>query len=198
MSGDGTTVRKTDHYGYDCGTYTPVTVRDKDTGKQFVINFKNARITGNEASWTIKDGVLCDKDGKPIKDNIMEVTKYQAAIIKAADYDGDGFLDDDDYSGGAFGSCVSDELQKAESAYRVSRSPHGYTYDKDGRTVPMIEDDAEASNGFFTAHVENASGDKGRLIIDIRTEEDLQREAQRKAEAEALFRKEEKPWWKFW
>lgn len=172
MSGDGTTVRKIDHYGYDCGTYTPVTVRDKNSGNQFVINFKNARITGNETSWTIKDGVLCDKDGKPIQDNVMEVTRYQAAIIKAADYDGDGFIDSDDYTGVLFADEVTEELKKAKSEYKVPMYTYGYTY-KDGKDVPLQVPDAEASNGFFSAFVENSKGEKGKLVIDIRTPEDL-------------------------
>ncbi len=196
MSGDGT-VRKVNHCGYDYGTYTPITVRDKDSGKSFVINFKNSTVTGNEASWTIKDGVLCDKNGKSIKDNVMEVTRYQAAIIKAADHDGDTFIDGDDYTGSLFGEQVTEELQKAKSEYKVPMYTYGYTIEN-GEYVPLQTPDAEASNGFFEAYVENSKGDKGRLIIDIRTEEDLQYEAQRKAEAEALLNKANKPKWKFW
>jgi len=198
MSGDGGTVKKTNHLGFDYGSYTPIKVKDKDSGKQFTINFKNAKVTGNEASWTIKDGVLCDKNGKPIKDNVMEVTRYQAAIIKAADSDGDSFIDEDDYTGGGFAYDITEELQEAKSEFKVPEYTYGYTYGKDGELVPLKTYDAEASNGRFTAFVENSKGEKGKLIIDIRTEEDLQREAQRKAEQQKSIEDANKPWWKFW
>lgn len=202
MPGDGTVVKQT-RFG-DIGGYTPVTVKNKDTQETFVINFKNAKVTGNEAEWTIRDGKVYDKNGKTIEDNVMEVTRYQAALIKAAargdDFKGEhNFLDRDDLNGATYEEVAKEELQKAKSEYKLDEMEIGYFPDKNGKFVPEIVPAADATEaGIIFANVINDEGEKGRLRIDIRTDEELAEEQRLKEEAAEYFEKQSKPWWKFW
>ena len=202
MPGDGTVVKQT-RFG-DIGGYTPVTVKNKDTQETFVINFKNAKVTGNEAEWTIRDGKVYDKNGKTIEDNVMEVTRYQAALIKAAargdDFKGEhNFLDRDDLNGATYAEVAKEELQKAKSEYKLDEMEIGYFPDKNGKFVPEIVSAADATEaGIIFANVINDEGEKGRLRIDIRTDEELAEEQRLKEEAAEYFEKQSKPWWKFW
>lgn len=201
MANDGT-VSKITPYGNVDG-YTPVKVKDKDSGKSFVINFKNARITGNESSWTIKDGKVYDKDGKTIEDNTLEVTRYQAALIEAAagnDYRGDkNYLDEEDLNGAGYADTAKEALQKAKSEYKLDQWTAGYVPGQEGHPVPDIVPAADATEGgVIIADVINDKGDKGQLTIDIRTDEQLAEEQRLKEEAQKYFEKANKPWWKFW
>lgn len=202
MPGDGTVVKQT-RFG-DIGGYTPVTVKNKDTQETFVINFKNAKVTGNEAEWTIRDGKVYDKNGKTIEDNVMEVTRYQAALIKAAargdDFKGEhNFLDRDDLNGATYAEVAKEELQKAKSEYKLDEMEIGYFPDENGKFVPEIVPAADATEaGIIFANVINDEGEKGRLRIDIRTDEELAEEQRLKEEAAEYFEKQSKPWWKFW
>ncbi len=166
--------------------YTKVTVRDKDSGKSFVIDFKNAKVEGNTENWKIENGVVYDKDGKPVDGNVLNVTKYQAALIKAAaegDDRGEGHrLDSNDLVGGLYGENAEAELQKVGSEYHIAKD----TYN-DPPTPWGVADAFE--HGVIFAEVENAKGEKGGLQItfadaDLRTSPPPQ--------------KEEKSWWEFW
>lgn len=201
MPDNGTVVKHT-RFG-DVGGYTPVTVKNKDSGEAFVINFKNAKVKGNEAEWTIKDGKVYDKNGKTIDDNILEVTRYQAALIKAAaegGYDGyDNYLDEIDLNGAGYAEYAKKALQDAKSEYKLDEMNTGYIPDDKGNFVPDMVPAADATEGgVIFAEVVNGKGDKGKLTIDIRTEEQLADEQRRKEEAAKLFEKDNKPWWKFW
>ena len=201
MANDGT-ISKVTPYGNVDG-YTPVKVKDKDSGKSFVINFKNARITGNESSWTIKDGKVYDKDGKTIEDNTLEVTRYQAALIEAAaknDCSGyKNYLDEEDLNGAGYADTAKEALQKSKSGYKLDQWTAGYMLDREGHHIPNTVPAADATEGgIIAAEVVNAKGHKGRLIIDIRTDEQLAAEERYKKEAEKYFEKANKPWWKFW
>lgn len=186
---DGKTVVKHTRFG-DIGGYTPVKVKNKDTQEIFVINFKNAKITGNEAEWTIKDGKVYDKNGKTIEDNILEVTRYQAALIKAAakgdEFKGEhDFLDEEDLNGATYAEYAAKELQNAQSEYRLDKMNIGYTR-KDGKTIPETVPAADATEGgIIFADVINDKGEKGRLRIDFNNEEQIVKE-------------KPDPWWKFW
>ena len=61
------TINEVNGAGQPQNGYTKVKVTDKDSGKSFVIDFKNAKVKGNEAEWTIKDGKVFDKAGKEVK-----------------------------------------------------------------------------------------------------------------------------------
>ena len=202
MPGDGTVVKQT-RFG-DIGGYTPVTVKNKDTKETFVINFTNAKVKGNEAEWTIKDGKVYDKDGKTIEDNVMEVTRYQAALIKAAargdDYKGEhNFLDREDLNGAIYADVAKEELQKAKSEYRLNDMETGYVPGDNGGFVPRIVPAADATEGgVIFAEVVNKDGETGGLTIDIRTPEQLADEQRRAEEAAEHFDRANKPWWKFW
>lgn len=143
-------------------SYTRVRVTDKDSKKSFVIDFANSKIKGNVAEWTIKDGKVYDKNGKTVKDNEIEVTKYQAALIKAAaEGDGNGKrLDSNDLVGAIYGEAAEAELQKAKSEYHVAKD----TYNN----PPALFGVADAmEHGVIFAEVENAKGDKGHLKIQL-------------------------------
>lgn len=162
--------------------YTKVTVKDKDSGQSFVIDFKNAKIKGNEAEWTVKDGKVYGKDGKEIQGNELEVTKYQAALIKAAaGGDGDGKrLDTKDLVGGMYGELAEEELQKAKSEYHVAKE----TYNNPSTSMGYDADALE--HGKIYANVENAKGEKGHLEIQFMNDEQAQAKTQEKA------------WYEFW
>ena len=49
------TINEVNGAGQPQNGYTKVTVKDKDSGESFVIDFRNARVKGNVAEWTIKD-----------------------------------------------------------------------------------------------------------------------------------------------
>ncbi len=139
--------------------YTSVKVKDKDSGKSFVINFTNSKVKGNKAEWTIKDGKVYDKDGKTLKENEIEVTRYQAALIKAAaEGDGNGqYLDSNDLIGAGFAENADKELQNVKSEYHVA---------KDDYNNPAPFGDADAlEHGIIYANVENAQGERGHLDI---------------------------------
>lgn len=162
--------------------YTKVTVKDKDSGKSFVIDFTNAKVKGNEAEWTIKDGKVYDKNGKEVTGNELEVTKYQAALIKAAaEGDGNGKrLDSNDLIGGLYGENAEKELQNAQSEYHISRDT--------GNIPPAPFGDADAmEHGVIYANVENAKGEKGRLNIEFLNENSAPQAKQ-----------EDKEWYEFW
>lgn len=201
MANDGT-VSKITPYGNVDG-YTPVNIKDKDSGKSFIINFKNARVKGNEAEWTIKDGKVYDKDGKTIEDNTLEVTRYQAALIEAAagnDYRGDkNYLDEEDLNGAGYADTAKKALKESKSGYKLDQWIAGYVPDSDNHPKPDIVPAADATEvGVITAEVINDKGNKGRLIIDIRTDEQLEEERRHKEEAQKYFERANKPWWKFW
>ncbi len=175
------TINEVNGAGQPQNGYTKVKVTDKDSGKSFVIDFKNAKVKGNEAEWTIKDGKVFDKAGKEVKDNELEVTRYQAALIKAAaEGDGDGKkLDSNDLVGGLYGEKAEAELQKANSEYHIAKDKANYP--------PAPHGDADAlEHGKIYANVENAKGEKGHLEIQFLNEE------------KAPAKQEEKAWYEFW
>ncbi len=161
--------------------YTKVKVTDKDSGKSFVIDFKNAKVKGNEAEWTIKDGKVLDKNGKEVKDNELEVTRYQAALIKAAaDGDGNGKkLDSNDLVGSLYGKNAEAELQNAKSEFHVAK-------DKINDPPAQFGDADALEHGKIYANVENAKGEKGHLEIQF-----LDDQAQ-------TAQKNDKAWYEFW
>ena len=175
-------------------SYAPITVENKSNGERITINFRNeTKITGNKSQWQIRDGKLCDKDGKPLEEQVLRLNSYQVAIIKGADRNDDGRINENDYTFGAFGSYVDDKLEEMGSEYIVEK------HDNRG-------DNAEASGGRFTAYVafkNTPNEQEGGLDIDIRS--DAQR-AQDKAEYEAKraqfeaemaeYKESLKPWWK--
>ncbi len=175
------------------GDYTSVTVKNKNSGETFVIQFKDARIKGNEAEWTIKDGKVYDKYGKTIEDNILEVTRYQAALIKAAaKADGnEHVLDQWDLNGGIYADFAKKELQNAQSEYKLDT----ITINGGKETIPAAD---ATEGGVIWADVINDKEETGSITIDIRTEEQLAEEQRRKEEAEKYFEQQRKPWWKFW
>ena len=146
--------------------YTSVKVKDKDSGKSFVINFTNSKVKGNKAEWTIKDGKVFDKDGKTLKENEIEVTRYQAALIKAAaEGDGNGkYLDSNDLIGAGFAENAEIALENAQSEYHVA---------KDEYNNPAPFGDADAlEHGIIYANVENAKGERGHLEINFLNEKE--------------------------
>lgn len=185
MDFSGKTVQQTDHIGYT-RSYTPVKVKDKDSGENFIINFTNCKVQGNEASWTIKDGKVVDKNGKTVEDMTIEVTRYQAALIKAAasgdDYGDDAYLDDRDLIGAAYADNAKEALQEAKSEYKLVED----TVNNYGDGYTRYSADALEYGEIF-ADVENAKGDKGKLNIILEPEYQPP-----KIEIES------KPWWKFW
>lgn len=154
------TINEVNGAGQPQNGYTKVKVKDKDSGKSFVIDFKNAFVKGNQAEWTIKDGKVFDKDGKEVKNNELEVTRYQAALIKAAaEGDENGKkLDTNDLVGGLYGEKADAELKKANSEYRVAKD----NYNNPG--APWGDADA-LEHGLIYANVENPKGQKGHLEI---------------------------------
>ncbi len=153
--------------GQSANNFTSVRVKDKDTGKAFVIDFKNAFIKGNESEWTVKDGKVYGKDGKEIKNNELEVTKYQAALIKAAaGGDGNGKrLDTNDLVGGLYGEMAEAELQKSKSEYHVAKDTYNVPSSSMGYDADALE------HGIIYANVENAKGNKGHLEIRFMKDE---------------------------
>ena len=142
--------------------YTPVTVKDKNSGKKIVINFANAKVKGNVAEWTIKDGVVYDKKGNIVPNNELQVTKYQAALLKAAaEGDGNGkHLDTNDLVGGLYGENAEKALQEAKSEYHIAKDRYN--------NPPMPFGDADAlEHGKIYANVENKAGQKGHLEINF-------------------------------
>lgn len=137
-------------------SYTPVKVKDKDTGETFVIQMVNSKIKGNKAEWTVKDGKVYDANGKTIQDNILEVTKYQAQIIKAAAAAGDTSspekLNTYDIIGAGFADNAEKALQAAKSDYHIT-----------------FADAFEG--GQFYADVKNKQGNKGHLEITFLKDE---------------------------
>ena len=154
----------------------------------------NSQVEGNSAKWKVENGKVYMYDAKsktykPVENNILEVTRYQAAILKAATEAGDGGdkhkLNVYDICGAAFGEKVDEELGKADSEYKVTRHP-----DVD-KSDPYSYDADALEYGVFYANVNNKKGEKGRLKITINTEPDKNPEQYRKPDTE-------KPWWKFW
>ncbi len=176
------TINEVNGAGQPKNGYTKVKVKDKDTGKSFVIDFKNATVKGNEAQWTIKDGKVLDKNGKEVKDNELEVTRYQAALIKAAaEGDGNGkVLDSNDLIGASYGKAAEEALQNAKSEYHVR---------KDTMNDPSaLFGEADAyEHGVIYADVENAKGERGHLEIEF---ED--------ADKQHASAPKEKAWYEFW
>lgn len=173
--------------------YTTVRVKDKDSGKTFTIDMVNSQVEGNSAKWKIENGKVyiydaTSKKYKPVNDNTLEVTRYQAAILKAAaeagDQGGTHKLNIYDICGAAFGERVDKELGRANSEYKVKRHP-----DVD-RSDPYSYDADALEYGVFYANVTNGK-DNGRLKITINTEPD-------KYPEQYTPPKENKPWWKFW
>ena len=139
---------------------TRVKVKDKDSGKSFVINFTNSKVKGNKAEWTIKDGKVYDKDGKTLKENEIEVTKYQAALIKAAaEGDGNGrYLDSNDLIGASYAENAEKELQNVKSEYHIAE-------DNYNNPAPPFGDADALEHGIIYANVENSKGERGHLEI---------------------------------
>lgn len=175
--------------------YTPVRVKDKDSGKSFVINFVNSKVKGNQSEWTIKDGNVYDKDGKTIQDNIIEVTRYQAALIKAAaqgNYD-DKYLDWDDLNGAGYADNAEKELQKAKSEYKLQQDYYLVPRDEydtsTGAYKEVYYPVADATEtGVISAAVVNPKGQKGQITIDLRQDQIDGDKSRDKKD----------PWWKFW
>ena len=132
--------------------YTPVKVKDKDTGKTFVVQMVNAKIKGNKAEWTIKDGKVYDANGKTVKDNILEVTRYQAQFIKTAAAAGENAnsakLNEYDLVGAGFANLLEKNLQASKSEYHVK------------------EADA-LEHGVIFADMQNEKGEKGHMEISF-------------------------------
>ena len=133
------TINEVNGAGQPQNGYTKVKVTDKDSGKSFVIDFRNAKVKGNQAEWTIKDGKVFDKNGNTIENNELEVTRYQAALIKAAaEGDENGKkLDSKDLIGSMYGKKAEEELQKANSEYHIA---------KDNMNVPAAQFRGLANN----------------------------------------------------
>lgn len=159
--------------------YTRVTVRNKDSKESFEINFKDGVVKGNVAEWTIKDGKVYDKNGKTIEDNVMEVTRYQAALIKAAA--GDDTLDEKDLNGANFEYAAKRELSIMGSRFTITT---------DGMN------DATEGGIIYGRVVDEETGERGGITIDIRPEEARQKDAKR---AEEEFKRQHptgfKKWW---
>ena len=84
------------------------------------------------------------------------------------------FLDRDDLNGATYAEVAKEELQKAKSEYKLDEMEIGYFPDKNGKFVPEIVPAADATEaGIIFANVINDEGEKGRLRIDIRTDEEL-------------------------
>ena len=132
--------------------YTPVTIKDKDSGRTFTIQMVNSEIKGNEAKWTIRDGKVYDAQGKTIEDRTIEVTRYQAQILEAAAEAGDGAskqrLNEYDLVGATFKDKVKQSLAQGNSEYHVTSA------------------DASES-GLIFANVTNQKGETGRLEITL-------------------------------
>lgn len=138
---------------------TPVKVKNKDTGETFTINMVNADIVGNKVKYEVKDGKVL-KDGKPIKDNEIELLRYQTEAIKAA-AEGDGFgdkhiLDSNDINGTTYAENLEKRLQNAKSEFHVYEYPDQFPAHK---TADATE------SGLFTALLQNNKGEKGRIDI---------------------------------
>ncbi len=142
--------------------YTPVKIKEKETGKSFVINFLDAEITGNKNKWKIKDGKVYNADGKEIKNKELKLTKYQAALLKAAARgDGNGaYLDEKDLIGSGYGQLAAEELKRANSKFRLAKDTTN--------NPPLPFGDADAmEHGMIYANVENNKGEKGHLEIKL-------------------------------
>lgn len=168
--------------------YTKVKVKDKDSGKSFIINFKNAKVTGNQAEWTIKDGLVYDKNGKTIQDNEMEVTRYQAALIQAAAGNSekdDTFMDDYDLIGAGYADNAEKALQENKSQYKLD------TFEITSGTEREQIKSADATEaGVIYADVVNKDNDeeKGHLTIDMRTPEQLDARAKEEAQYQEFLK----------
>jgi len=137
-------------YNFEQGNYTSVRVKDKDSGKIFTIQMVNSEIKGNKAKWTIKDGQVYDSEGKTIRDRTIEVTRYQAQILKAAAEAGENAntskLNEYDLVGAAFQDKIKKSLAEGQSEYQVTQA------------------DA-LEHGIIFADVENKKGETGHLEI---------------------------------
>ena len=183
MGINGKTVQQTDHVGHT-RSYTPVTVRDKDSGKQIVINFSNCKIEGNEATWTIKDGKVIDKNGKTVEDMTIEVTRYQAALIEAAAKGDDNgeYLDERDLIGASYADNAQEALQIAKSEYKlVEDNVNDYGDDRQRYSADALE------HGEIFADVKNDKGETGKLNIVLEPEYQAPK-----------MDSDNKRWWNFW
>jgi len=154
--------------------YTPVKVRDKDSGKSIVINFQNAKVTGNSAEWTIRNGKVFDKAGNEVKDNTLNVTKYQQALIMAAaegkqfgeiQNDKERFiLDEKDLTGANYYDSAKEALADVGSEYHIVKDPNNTNEGYFGEADAL-------EHGVIFAQLENQKGDKGRLFIQLHDEQ---------------------------
>lgn len=126
--------------------YTKINVFDKDSGRQYELYTPNCVFeSGTGTKYTVKNGRVFDKDGKPVANNILTLNRYHAAILEAAaaggEYASVHKLNEFDMIGSRFEDVAENYLQKNKSEFHIT--------------------EAEASGGWFTAYTENKKGEKG-------------------------------------
>lgn len=160
--------------GKSTGTnYTQVKIRDKDSGKSIVIKFQNAKVTGNKAEWTILNGKVYDGNGNEVKDNTLNVTKYQQALIMAA-ASGEEFgeiqnqkerfiLDEKDLTGASFYNVAKKALADVGSEYQIVKDPNNTNEGYFGEADAL-------EHGLIFAQLKNQKGENGKLFIQLNDE----------------------------
>ncbi|MBQ8460437.1 hypothetical protein IJ541_10105 [bacterium] len=124
--------------GYDFENdykYTDVRVKDRDSGRSFVVKMVNSKIKTASGTWTVKDGKVYDSKGKTLKDNQLELARYQAQFVEAAAGAGDNAsaqkLNVYDLVGAAFKGKLEASLQNGKSEFHVTDADaleHGVFY----------------------------------------------------------------------
>ncbi len=141
--------------------YTPVKIKNKDSGKTIVINFVDSEIISDKNKWKIEDGKVFNSEGKEIKNKEINVSNAQAALLLAA-AKGDGnekYLDINDLIGSGYGEIAAAELKNAKSKFKIEKDTVN--------NPPMPFGDADAmENGQIYANVKNDKGE--RMHFEIR------------------------------
>ena len=141
--------------------YTPVKIKNKDSGKSVVINFIDSEIISDKTKWKIAEGKVYNSEGKIIRNNEINVPNAQAALIlAAAKGDGNGkYLDENDLIGSGYGEIAEAELKKANSKFKIAKD--------EVNNPPMPFGDADAmENGQIYANAQNEKGE--RIHFEIR------------------------------
>ena len=139
------------HYDFEANehVYTKIKVFDKDQHKTTELYTLNCTVeSDNGTKYTIKNGRVFDKNGKAVKDNILTLNRYHAAIVEAAAAAGEGAskhkLNEYDFTGGMFQDTAEKYLQKNKSEYHIT--------------------EANADGGVFTALTQTKDGRNGSSI----------------------------------
>ena len=141
--------------GYDFENdykYTDVKIKDRDSGRSFVIKMVNSKIKTASGTWTVKDGKVYDSKGKTLKDNQLELARYQAQFVEAAAAAGDNAsakkLNVYDLVGAAFANKLENSLQSGKSEFHVT--------------------DADAlEHGVIYGTMKNSKGEKRNMEIEL-------------------------------